>query len=359
MSVFLFVIDGFGIWNDKKASTFENLKNLCGIECKDIPFLSQIGLEYAIKGKGNLLSPLSVVPGSLEGHREMMGYISKDVYDMCPEKLPSHINNALYRDTNIKFVGNIKGRGRYIVPQYANSLENKNVLLYLGFDSTVSIAYRRNDFTLESMISYADKLMEILHNNSVNVRKIIVRQYDNDFKKISDKKEIFKKINFDDIIKELGFSKVIINSKIQDILRLSCAEIKNCNRDNECFDFLNNIKSDGFYFLNFPDFDFFAHQGNIDACMQTLIRFDIFIKNFWTRMKENDFIMITGDHGVRFKDSDLSNTHVLEDVAFLCLDKNGYYCFDGKKIGFDNIYKTIWNIQKKKLICDNVVKKFL
>lgn len=356
MSIFLFVIDGLGIWNNDKKSTFDELREMCNVDNRVLPFLYKVGLQEATTGKGNLLTPKSSIAGSLEGHREMMGYISTNEYDICNNGVPNSIIETMLLRTNIRCVGNIQGRGHDIIPQYSKSLNSRSVILYSGYDSTVSVAFRENDFLMDDIINFASMLMEEMYYNNISIRKIIIRQYDNDFITIKARKEIFHKIQFDEKIKALQFPEIIVNNKVQDILELNHAIIKECNRDEECFRILSKIEEEGFYFINFPDFDFFAHQGDFDMCFRTLKNFDLFIEKFWRQLKKEDYIIVTSDHGVRIEKSDLSNTHVLEDVALLCLNKLGCYYFNGTRSGLDCVYNIIQSIQNNKCFYDGYCK---
>lgn len=356
MSIFLFVIDGLGIWNTDKKSTFDELREICYIDSCVLPFMYKMGLKEAIDGKGNLLTPKSSMAGSLEGHREMMGYISTNEYDICYGGVPNNIIETVFLRTNIRCIGNIQGRGHDIIPQYSKSLNSESVILYSGYDSTISVAFSENNFCMDDIINFARILMEEMHNNNILIRKIIIRQYDKDFITVNLRKEIFQKVQFDEKIEALHFPQIIVNNKVQDILELNHAIIKECSRDEDCFKILSKIEDEGFYFINFPDFDMYAHQGNFTMCFQTLKKFDMFIEKFWRRLRRNDYIIVTSDHGVKIEKSDLSNAHILEDVALLCLDKLGCYYFDGKRCGLDYIYETIKSIQNNSCFYDGYCK---
>ncbi len=353
MSVYLFVIDGLGIWNSEKKSTFDTLRESGYLEDSELPFLYKVGLEEAITGKGNLLAPRSNIAGSLEGHREMMGYISTNQYDVCPEGVPLSIIETMFIKTNIRCIGNIQGRGHDIIPEYSKKLNSPSVILYSGYDSTVSIAFREDNFLLEHIVNFANVLMKELYKNNIRIRKIIIRQYDNDFITVKIRREIFYDIQFNERIEKLLFPKIIINNKIQDILKLDSAEVKECNNDEECFKILFNLNDDGFYFFNFPDFDSYAHQGDFFMCAKTIKMFDTFIQKFWKNINKNDYIIITSDHGVKIGKSDLSNAHILENVILICLNKYGYYGFDGIGKGLDQIYNILQNMQMNKCFYDN------
>ena len=46
MSIYLFVIDGLGMWNSEKKSTFHLLDEKCSFNDNDLSFLYKIGLKY-------------------------------------------------------------------------------------------------------------------------------------------------------------------------------------------------------------------------------------------------------------------------------------------------------------------------
>lgn len=354
MRVFLFVIDGLGVWNQEQLSTFQVLKiNEPSVD-KSIPFLCNLGLRNAIQGRGNLLSPYSSYAGSLEGHREMMGVVSNEKYDVLGYGIPEEILDSLYEKFNIRWMANVQGRGKEIIPQYVKSKRFPSIIIYCGFDSTVSISFRVSDYKINDIIRYAETLMSELESVGIRLRKIIIRQYDYDLKSVQIRKELFYKVDFDERIQALGFSNVVINNKVQDILNINQAEILDCQSDFECMEALKSrpLKQDSFYFLNFPDFDVNAHKGDYNQCALTLINFDSFLHEFWKRMLINDYAIITSDHGVNIGKSDLSSAHVLECVAFMCFSKNMCYQFSGIKNGFGTVYETIQGIKNGSVFYD-------
>lgn len=351
MSVFLFVLDGLGVFNENSLSTYQNLTKKISINNSQINFLLNAGLNRALTGKYNLLFPKYCYAGSLEGHREMFDYYSNEEYTICDGGLSKEILDDLYIETRIKCIGNIKGRGRDLIPVLSKNKDQKSVILYIGIDSTISLAYDVKEFRFSDIVSYANKLLRMLHDKKINIRKLIIRGYINHFSDLRVRKEIFKKVDFDEKLSKLGFSKCFVNPKVQDILCLSGPEIIHANCDNECYNYIlsKKIASNSLYFINFPDFDYYAHQCLYSNCKNALVKFNGFLPVFLNKLSNNDYVIITSDHGVNFINSDLSNAHIREGVLFLCINDGKSFVLN-RQTGLDNIYKTIQKIQKNKTI---------
>lgn len=356
MNIFVFVIDGFGIKNDKGLSTFENLNQRVSLKKHDLSFMYSVGFGNAVNNRGNLLYPLSTIAGSLEGHREMMGYISANEYDICDRGIPAYILDSLFIKTNIPYIGNVQGRGHSVIPLFAEKIVGPCVIIYTGYDSTISIAYEESIYSQRDIENYADKLLELLCQKGINIRKIIIRQYNKGFHFVKKRKEVFCKIDFNKKMDHLGFDEIRINNKIQDILCLKNATVIDCDSDSQCIDYLKSHNgSNCLFFINFPDFDMYAHQGNFSMCATTLKNIDVFLKSFKNKMCLDDYVLITADHGVQIGKSDLSSAHVLEKVSILCFNNKNAFLFPGTNSGFGFIYDTIYRIKNHILLNDDCI----
>lgn len=353
MSVIIFVIDGLGMWSKEHASTYQILEDRFGIDpIVTFPVLSELGLIKAKEGCGNLLEQKSVGVGSLEGHREMLGYVSMDEYTILKEGIPADILLRAESECGFSCIGNIQGRGKQIIPQYWEQHEiKKSPIIYSGFDHTVSIAFDTGIIDVHVVYDFAKKLIGYLQSREAHIRKVIVREFLSSPHDLVSEKEIFIPINFNETIKDLGFENIVVNNKIQDIFDFCDATVIETKDDEDCFLQFRNLYSharNSLIFLNLGDFDYNAHLGNIEGCLNTLSKVDLQLSRVRQQLATSDYLLITSDHGVSYDSSSLSFSHLKECTLFLLSNRNTIFYHPGIVLGHELVFDTVQAIQKSR-----------
>jgi len=349
LNLFLLVIDGLGMWNDKHCSTFHFLENHYNIDtATEFPTLAELGIDKAKAGIGNLLLQKSIGVGSLEGHREMLGYVSNSTYTILSDGIPTTILQTAEKDFPFHCIGNIQGRGQQIIHKFwEQHKKERSLIIYSGFDYTVSMAFEQGLLENNSVQDFAKRLMIALQENGIPIRKFIIREFKGSPKVKVSEKELFYPIDFDSTINHLGFNSFVVNNKIQDIFDFSNARVFVTDSDNDCFKCLDNIScssSNYFFFLNLGDFDYNAHIGNIDGCLKVLQNADLNLFKLRKCMNESDFLIITSDHGVRYGESDLYFSHLRECTLLLVSNGNSIYYHPGVAQGHGLILDLLHHI---------------
>ena len=148
----------------------------------------------------------------------------------------------------------------------------------------------------------------------------------------------------------MGFTRIIVNNKIQDIFSFPNADVFNSDTDETSFHMFKSIyplANDSLFFINLPDFDRNAHMGNMSGCYKTLKLIDSHLTEIVSSMNYQDYLIITSDHGVEYKDSNLSTSHLKECVLFLVSTFQKVFYHPGIQIGHDFILKTLTAITSK------------
>lgn len=352
MNSFVFVIDGFGAWSDDHVATYKLLEDHFDFNpITEFPTLCELGIMEAKNGKGNLLIQKSVGVGSLEGHREMMGYVSSDEYIILGDGISCEILHDIENKYGYSCVGNMQGRGKQIIPIFWNQhIEKRTPILYSGLDSTVSIAFKKGMINIENVQDFACNLMITLKEKGLPIRKFLIREFENPTKKTSET-ELFHPVNFDKHFAEFRYDNIYVNSKIQSIFGLSLAHVFNANGDDDCFYVANkhiSNEKNNLMFFNLGEFDEKAHKGDFESCLQTLRNIDANIRNLRNHMSDSDHLIITSDHGVSYGKSDLLFSHIKECTLFLLSSKDIVYYHSGINNGHELIYKTLRLLTERK-----------
>lgn len=350
--IFLFVIDGFGVYNPDELSTILDLKANTAFEPeKDIPFLYQNGLNFSIHNQGNCMFQKSIEAGSFIGHQEMFGRVFDNSFDIPNIPIDNNILYEFQRLTGTSLICNQQGRGDSIIPKYlSKNLEQNSIIMYRGYDSTIILATEQNKISLDD---FEEKLLifrELIDKHTdLNIKKVLGRYLflGTTIKRI----EVFPKCE-----KEISniFNQtwnIYMNRKVWEIFRLKSSKIIDTNSDKEIFSYFSDLSNaklcNEFYFFNFEDFDKYAHLNEVEKCKNTLIEIDNFFTKFYQNLTNNDWLIITADHGVRFVNSDLSSSHKMETVPVIVLNKLiKNIAYDYKK-GYECIREIILDIKNK------------
>lgn len=198
---------------------------------------------------------------------------------------------------------------------------------------------------------FAKKLIGYLQSREAHIRKVIVREFLSSPHDLVSEKEIFIPINFNETIKDLGFENIVVNNKIQDIFDFCDATVIETKDDEDCFLQFRNLYSharNSLIFLNLGDFDYNAHLGNIEGCLNTLSKVDLQLSRVRQQLATSDYLLITSDHGVSYDSSSLSFSHLKECTLFLLSNRNTIFYHPGIVLGHELVFDTVQAIQKSR-----------
>lgn len=364
--VFLFVLDGFGVgesedacnFNDVGSNTFENVNSQIPLR---LPTLTKLGLknidglhfekEKAILGAYGKLRELSKGKDTTTGHFEMMGIISKKPMPTFPNAFPKDIIDKLENAFGTKILGNKVASGTKIIQELGDEHSKTGYpIVYTSADSVLQIATNIDIVPLEKLYDFCAKAREIM-TGKYAVGRVIARPFykanetyerlnegRKDFSLIPDKNNTMQKL-FDNGVK------VVSVGKISEIFADQAITEKYLNHNNQdamkaSFDIEEKL-DDGFVFINFVDTDMlFGHRNDVKGYANSLEETDEFLSKFIAKMKDDDVLMLTGDHG---NDPTTPSTdHSREFAPLVVYGKNIKQGVNfGTLNGFDNIGQFI------------------
>lgn len=364
--VFLFVIDGFGVgasedacnFHDERSNTFENLSSKVRL---DIPTLSKLGLknldglhfekENNVLGAYGKMRELSQGKDTTTGHFEMMGIISKQPMPTYPNAFPKEIIDKLEASFGTKVIGNKVASGTQIIQELGDKhLKTGYPIVYTSADSVLQIATHTEIYPLEKLYELCAKAREIMVGKDA-VGRVIARPFygtsgnyvrlndgRRDFSLIPDKNNTMQRL-FDNNIN------VVSVGKISEIFADQAITKKYLNHNNkDALIATTQIQKEldsGFVFINLVDTDMlFGHRNNIEGYAGSLEQTDKYLSEFISKMKTDDILMITGDHG---NDPTTESTdHSREYTPLLIYGKKVKANINlGTLNGFDNVGKII------------------
>lgn len=356
--IFVIVMDSVGIGSEPDAKLFgdegSNTLVHTSIACNGlkIPTLNKLGLydlDNNILGTKKVEHPFSYVTrlreksngkDTMTGHWEMMGvYTTKPFKTFTDTGFPKELIDELEEKTGHKILGNYAASGTEILKQLGEEQKRDNSLIvYTSADSVLQIAAHEETTGVKELYRCCEIAREMCMKPEWMVGRIIARPF------IGDNKDNFKRTpNRHDlalspsiptvmnILKDNGYEVSCIG-KINDIFNGSGVTktqktVSNIDGMNKTIHDAENDNFKGICFVNLVEFDSeYGHRRNPLGYGKAIEDFDNQLNELLTKLKDDDLLMITADHG---NDPTWTGTdHTREKVPLIMYSKrfqNGKY----------------------------------
>ncbi|NFS30397.1 phosphopentomutase [Clostridium botulinum] len=325
--IFTIVIDSLGIggmpdsmeYGDKGVDTLGHIAE--SVEKFNIPNLEKLGISnlHPIKHVKAAEKPLahymkmkeaSVGKDTMTGHWEMMGlHITKPFQTFTDTGFPQELLDELTKRTGHNIVGNKSASGTEILDELGeHQMKTGDMIVYTSADSVLQICGHEETFGLDELYRCCEIARELTLKDEWKVGRIIARPYlgskKGEFKRTSNRHDYALKpygstaLN---TLKDNGFD-VISVGKISDIFdgegitesNKSKSSVHGMEQTLEIMD--KDFK--GLCFVNLVDFDaLWGHRRNPVGYAEEIEKFDIKLGKVLEKLKEDDLLIITADHG--------------------------------------------------------------
>lgn len=321
--VFLIVLDSFGIGEMPDAAEFHDegsntIKTVSKSKEFHLPHMEELGLFRIdgvdckesvknIKGAVARMKESSKGKDTTIGHWEIAGVISKKPMPTYPNGFPEEIIQALEQETGRKIVCNMPYSGTEVIKKYGEEhIKTGNLIVYTSADSVFQIAAHEEVVPLDELYDICKKARELLQGEH-GVGRVIARPFigeKGNFTRTSNRHDFSLTPPRDtmlDILKAAG-KEVLAVGKIQDIFagKGITDHVYTKNNDDGVARTLEYMEREfeGICFTNLVDFDMlYGHRNDIDGYARALTRFDSQLQDILGKLKEEDILMITADHG--------------------------------------------------------------
>lgn len=339
------VIDSLGIgemddakeYGDAGSDTLRHISE--SVESFKIPNLQKLGLanlhlikhvEPSTKPLGHFMKmkEASVGKDTMTGHWEMMGLkIEIPFKTFTDTGFPKELLDELEKRTGHKIVGNKSASGTEILDELGeHQIKTGDMIVYTSADSVLQICGQEETFGLEELYRCCEIAREITLKDEWKVGRVIARPYlgmkKGEFKRTSNRHDYALKpygATVLNALKDNGFD-VISVGKINDIF--DGEGITESNKSKSSIHGMEQTleimekEFKGLCFVNLVDFDaLWGHRRNPVGYAQELEKFDVNLGEVLSKLKKDDLLIITADHGndPTYKGTD----HTREFVPFL------------------------------------------
>ncbi len=321
--VFLIVLDSFGIgemedaeqYGDKGTNTLRSVSSsayfhmpnmakmgffhIDGIECGNKvkqPLARVARMKEASKGKDTTI-----------GHWEIAGIISTKPLPTYPNGFPQDVLDKFSAMTGRGVLCNQPYSGTEVIKEYGDEhVKTGDLIVYTSADSVFQIAAHEEVVPVETLYEYCRMARELLQGEH-GVGRVIARPFvgaDGNYTRTPRRHDFSLQppaVTMLDELQQNG-KDVIAVGKIKDIFAGKGITEFTYTKGNEegiekTLEYLDK-DFEGLCFVNLVDYDMlYGHRNDIDGYAKALAYFDEKLPEICAKMREEDILMITADHG--------------------------------------------------------------
>ena len=366
--IFLIVLDSFGIGEMKDSHLYGDEGSNTLYSCfkqKEfhVPNMKRLGLfnidgvdlgerEESPVGAYGRFCEKSRGKDTTVGHWEIAGVISDEPLPTYPDGFPDEVINEFTAKTGREILCNKPYSGTKVLDDYGREhLETGKLIVYTSADSVFQLAAHESLVPVGELYRYCEIAREILRGKH-GVGRVIARPFEGeypDFKRTANRHDFSLAPPRDtviDILTEKGLD-VIPIGKIYDIFAGRGMEKANPTSGNahgmELTEKASEKDFHGLCFTNLVDFDMvYGHRNNAPGYAKALSEFDEWLGEFMKRLKDDDVLMITADHGCDPLTE--STDHSREHTPLLVYGKGIRSVNLGTRSTFADIGKTVLDL---------------
>ena len=347
--VFTIVIDSLGIgampdgekFGDVGVNTLGHISE--AVENFRIPTLQKLGMANLtpLRQVSAVENPLGYQAAlrersngkdTMTGHWEIMGIETKKPFKTFTEHgFPKELIEELEKRTGHKVIGNKSASGTEIIDELGEEeIATGHMIVYTSADSVLQICGNEETFGLEELYRCCEIARELTMKEEWRVGRVIARPYigkkKGEFERTSNRHDYALKPPMKtalDVLKDHGLD-VISVGKIKDIFDGEgiTEAYKSKSSVHGMEQTIDIAKKDfhGLCFVNLVDFDAkWGHRRNPEGYAKELEMFDEKLEVLLEKLREEDLLIITADHG---NDPTYTGTdHTREKVPFLAYGK--------------------------------------
>ncbi|WML47638.1 phosphopentomutase [Neobacillus sp. PS3-34] len=323
--IFLIVMDSVGIgeapdaekFGDKGSDTFghiaermnglnmpnmgklglSNIREIGGIEKAGKPLAYYTKMQEASNGKD-----------TMTGHWEIMGLNIQTPFRVFPDGFPPELIAELESRSGRKIIGNKPASGTEILDELGEEhMKTGALIVYTSADSVLQIAAHEEIIPIEEQYKICKIARELTLDEKYMVGRVIATPFlgePGNFKRTANRHDYalkpFRRTVMNDL-KDAGLD-VIAIGKISDIydgegVTQSLRTVSNMDGMDKLLQTLD-MDFTGLSFLNLVDFDaLFGHRRDPEGYGKALEEYDARLTEVFSKMKEDDLLIITADHG--------------------------------------------------------------
>lgn len=274
-----------------------NIREIKGVERAERPLAYFTKMQEASRGKD-----------TLTGHWEIMGLITSHPFKVFPNGFPELLITRLEEASGRSVIGNVPASGTEIIERLGpEHMKTGALIVYTSADSVLQIAAHEEVVPLEQLYTICEKARQLTLDEQFKVGRVIARPFigsPGNFQRTANRHDYALKPFDRTVMNELSSNNydVIAIGKIHDIydgegITESVRTESNMDGMDKLLRVMENDFT-GLSFINLVDFDAkYGHRRDPKGYAGALEEFDERLPEVIEKMREDDLLIITADHG--------------------------------------------------------------
>jgi phosphopentomutase len=322
----IIVLDGLGAgqapdtatYGDAGSDTLGNVARAVG--GLKLPNLEKLGLGRCHEGTGisgfsshvtptaayGVARPASAGKDSTTGHWEICGVVLDKAFPTYPEGFPVPLLDEFARRTRRGWIGNKAASGTAIIDELgAEQQRTGKWIVYTSADSVFQIAAHEQTIPVSELYQACAVAREMLQGDNA-VSRVIARPFEG---KVGDYRRTPRRKDFSiapigttllDLMADAGVPRVGVG-KVDDLFAGRNITSEHTPTNAAAYRLIEqalDTLETGFIFVNVIEFDqTWGHRNDVAGFHQGLQELDAWIPRLVARLRADDLVMLTADHG--------------------------------------------------------------
>lgn len=274
-----------------------NIENIQGITPAEYPLAYYTKMQELSNGKD-----------TMAGHWEFMGLYTEKPFRVFPQGFPPELIQQIEEKTGRKVIANKPASGTEILTELGEKhMKTGDLIVYTSADSVLQIAAHEEIIPIKELYEICDFCRKITLEDPYKLGRIIARPFigqPGNFTRTANRHDYALKPFGRTVMNELqdAHYDVIALGKISDIfagegVTKSIHTISNMDGMDKFIDVFDE-EFTGINFVNLVDFDaLYGHRRDPQGYGQALEEYDARLPEVFAKMKSDDLLIITADHG--------------------------------------------------------------
>ena len=302
-------------YGDEGSNTLGNIARTVGLR---VPTLRSLGLDRVVdiggyvsadkpRGAVGRMAEASAGKDSVTGHWEMMGIVLERPFPVFPNGFPQDLVDEFERRIGRGTLGNYAASGTRIIEDLgAEHMRTGKPIVYTSADSVFQIAAHEDVIPIDEQY----RINAIAYDLAVRehgIGRVIARPFigqPGTFTRTANRKDFAMLPTAETVLDRLSAAHwpVVAVGKIEDLFAArGVTRAIHTKSDDDGVDVIASEMAStprGLIFANLVDFDtLYGHRNDVAGYAANLERFDKRLKDLLPRLREDDLLVVTADHG--------------------------------------------------------------
>ena len=321
--VIVIVLDSVGIgalgdadvYGDAGSNTLGNIASLVALK---LPTLRTLGLDRLVnlgraapagarRAAAGRMAEASPGKDSVTGHWEMMGIVLDRAFPVFADGFPRSLIDAFEARIGRGTLGNYAASGTKIIDDLgAEHVRSGKPIVYTSADSVFQIAAHEGVIPLEEQYRI-NRIAFDLAVGGYGLGRVIARPFIGEpgrFTRTSNRRDFAMPPTAETVLDRLAAAQipVIAVGKIDDLFAgRGVSRAVHTSSDDEGMDVITremDATLEGLIFANLVDLDtLYGHRNDVNGYAANLERFDGRLRDLLPRLRDDDVLIVTADHG--------------------------------------------------------------